>query len=252
MTAPNDFYPTLRRAIALAREAGLCDAADALESRAFAAFTTGSEALGETGLAILEFRARAGQRLPTEVARLLDACQTEIGKVWPRLRPGWQGVRCCADWRGGGSADGRQGPKRRRCRNRWSTCASERGRAAADEAAVRGGTDPRGVQRYPAGRPGGSVGFDQGLKRRRVGAACQSDVGIEWPGRVVPAGQRPGVQRRVQTVQVGCANAASVMPRTPNTRVRCGAIRLACGSCAARPASMRARIASGQSGKAIT
>ena len=43
MTAANDFYPTLRRAIALAREAGLADAADALESCAFAAFTTGSE-----------------------------------------------------------------------------------------------------------------------------------------------------------------------------------------------------------------
>ncbi|MFO1280616.1 MAG: hypothetical protein U1F04_13780 [Burkholderiaceae bacterium] len=92
MNAPNDFYPTLRRAIALAREAGLRDEADALASRAFVAFTTGSEALGETGLAILEFRARAGLRLPDEVARLLDDCQTEIGKVWPRLRPGWQGA----------------------------------------------------------------------------------------------------------------------------------------------------------------
>lgn len=92
MNTPNDFYPTLRRAIALAREAGLGDEADALASRAFVAFTTGSEALGETGLAILEFRARAGPRLPDEVARLLDACQTEIGKVWPRLRPGWQGA----------------------------------------------------------------------------------------------------------------------------------------------------------------
>ena len=92
MTAPNDFYPTLRRAIALAREAGLADAADALESRAFAAFTTGSEAAGETGLAILAFRAQTGSRLPPEVSRLLDLCQVEIGKVWPRLRPGWRGA----------------------------------------------------------------------------------------------------------------------------------------------------------------
>jgi hypothetical protein len=92
MTATNDFYPTLRRAIALAREAGLADAADALESRAFAAFTTGSEAAGETGLAILAFRAQTGSRLPPEAARLLDACQTEIAKVWPRLRPGWRGA----------------------------------------------------------------------------------------------------------------------------------------------------------------
>jgi hypothetical protein len=92
MTAPNDYYPTLRRAVALAREAGLCDAADELESRAFAVFTTGSEAAGETGLAILAFRAQTGSRLPPEAARLLDACQTEIAKVWPRLRPGWRGA----------------------------------------------------------------------------------------------------------------------------------------------------------------
>ena len=92
LTAPNDYYPTLRRAVALAREAGLCDAADELESRAFAVFTTGSEAAGETGLAILAFRAQTGSRLPPEAARLLDACQTEIAKVWPRLRPGWRGA----------------------------------------------------------------------------------------------------------------------------------------------------------------
>ena len=92
MTAPNDYYPTLRRAVALAREAGLCDAADELESRAFAVFTTGSEAAGETGLAILAFRAQTGSRLPPEAARLLDACQTEIARVWPRLRPGWRGA----------------------------------------------------------------------------------------------------------------------------------------------------------------
>jgi hypothetical protein len=92
MTAANDYYPTLRRAVALAREAGLCDAADELESRAFAACTTGSEAAGETGLAILAFRAQTGSRLPPEVSRLLDLCQVEIGKVWPRLRPGWRGA----------------------------------------------------------------------------------------------------------------------------------------------------------------
>jgi hypothetical protein len=92
MTAANDFYPTLRRAIALAREAGLADAADALESRAFAAFTTGSEAAGETGLAILAFRAQTGSRLPPEACRACwMLCQVEIGKVWPRLRPGWRG-----------------------------------------------------------------------------------------------------------------------------------------------------------------
>mgnify|MGYP000923756070 FL=1 len=92
MSAPGDFYPTLRRALALAREAGLADAADALESRAFAAVTTGSEAAAEAGLAILVFRAQAGKRLPPEVSRLLDLCQVEVGKVWPRMRPGWRGA----------------------------------------------------------------------------------------------------------------------------------------------------------------
>lgn len=100
MNTPNDFYPALRRAIALAREADLGEEADALASRAFMAFTTGSEAAGETGLAILEFRARAGPRLPVEVARLLDHCQAEIGLIWPRLRPGWRGAlrRWLARW----------------------------------------------------------------------------------------------------------------------------------------------------------
>jgi hypothetical protein len=95
MTATNDFYPTLRRAIALAREAGLADAADALESRAFAAFTTGSEAAGETGLAILAFRAQTGSRLPPEVSRLLDPARSRSprsGRACVRAGAGRCGV----------------------------------------------------------------------------------------------------------------------------------------------------------------
>jgi hypothetical protein len=83
-----DFGPALRQAIKLAREAGLTESATELEERAFAAYTTSSEWLGEVGEAILQFRAREGKRVPTDVAELLDQCLTEVGKVWPRYGPG--------------------------------------------------------------------------------------------------------------------------------------------------------------------
>ena len=53
-----DVSPALRQAIRLAREAGLNESATELETRAFAAYTTSSEWLGEVGEAILEFRSR--------------------------------------------------------------------------------------------------------------------------------------------------------------------------------------------------
>jgi len=92
MSATNDFYSLLREALALAREAGLGQEADALEARAFSAFTTGSEAAAEIGMAILAFRTEVGRRLPPQAALRLDACQAELGKIWPRLRPGWRGA----------------------------------------------------------------------------------------------------------------------------------------------------------------
>ena len=79
-----DFSPALRQAIKLAREAGLTESAAELEERAFAAYTTSSEWLGEVGEAILQFRAREGKGVPTEVAKLLDQCLREVGKVWPK------------------------------------------------------------------------------------------------------------------------------------------------------------------------
>jgi len=80
---PTEMRP-LRQAIELAREAGLAESAAELEKRAFAAYTTSSEWLGEVGEAILQFRAREGKRVPADVAQLLDQCLTEVGKVWPR------------------------------------------------------------------------------------------------------------------------------------------------------------------------
>jgi hypothetical protein len=83
-----DFSPALREAIRLAREAGLTESATELEERAFAIYATSSELLGEVGEAIQEFRGREGRRVPAKVAELLDQCLTEVGKVWPKYRPG--------------------------------------------------------------------------------------------------------------------------------------------------------------------
>jgi hypothetical protein len=87
-----EFSPSLRHAIRLAREAGLTESAAELEERAFAAYTTSSEWLGEVGEAILQFRAREGRRVPAEVAELLDQCLREVGKVWPKYGPELEGV----------------------------------------------------------------------------------------------------------------------------------------------------------------
>jgi hypothetical protein len=75
-----DFSPALRQAIKLAREAGLTESATELEARAFAAYTTSSEWLGEVGEAILQFRAREGKRVPADVAKLLDQCLAARGE----------------------------------------------------------------------------------------------------------------------------------------------------------------------------
>lgn len=83
-----DFSPLLRRAIMLAREAGLKASATELEERVFGAHVTASEWLGEVGEAIRQFRSREGARVPAEVARALDDCLREVGKVWPKYAPG--------------------------------------------------------------------------------------------------------------------------------------------------------------------
>jgi hypothetical protein len=96
-----DFGANLRQAIALARVAGLTESATELEKRAFAAYTTSSEWLGEVGEAILEFRSREGRRVPANVADLLDACLREVGEVWPKYRPGLLNVllhKVCRPW----------------------------------------------------------------------------------------------------------------------------------------------------------
>lgn len=80
-----DLRPMLKSAIAEARNVGLEAAASQLESRAFAAYTTSSELLGETGDAIKEFLKAGGSEVPPLAASQLNRCLKEIRKVWPRL-----------------------------------------------------------------------------------------------------------------------------------------------------------------------
>jgi hypothetical protein len=75
----------LHEAIEGARTAGLAEAADELEARTSAAFTTSSEYLGEVGLAIRQFLARERGRMPAAVERHLKDCLAEVRRVWPRL-----------------------------------------------------------------------------------------------------------------------------------------------------------------------
>ncbi len=87
-----DIGTRVRQAIRLAREAGLTGSAAELERVATAAYTTSSEFLGEVGYAILQFRLREGKRVPAEADELLDECLREVGKVWPRYKPGLIGA----------------------------------------------------------------------------------------------------------------------------------------------------------------
>jgi hypothetical protein len=87
-----DIGPRLERAIMLARQAGLTESAAELEEAASAVYTTSSEFLGEVGYAILRFRSREGKRVPAEAHELLDECLREVGKVWPRYKPGLLGA----------------------------------------------------------------------------------------------------------------------------------------------------------------
>ena len=82
-----DFHPWLREAIAEAKSSGLEREASKLEQRAFAAYTTSSELLGETGDAIREFLHSAGRSVPPTVNKKLRACLAEIGKVWSKFAP---------------------------------------------------------------------------------------------------------------------------------------------------------------------
>lgn len=80
-----DFQPLLEAAIAEAKAAGLVAAASQLEGRAFAAYATSSELLGETGAAIKAFLASEGSAVPRSVATKLNLCLMEVRKIWPSM-----------------------------------------------------------------------------------------------------------------------------------------------------------------------
>ncbi len=49
------------------------------------AWTTGSELIGELGLAILAFE-RSGPTVSSDLRRLLDSCMSFVGRVWPDIK----------------------------------------------------------------------------------------------------------------------------------------------------------------------
>jgi len=80
-----DVCELLREAIRDARAAGLGPAADELQERTSAAFTSSSEFLGEVGLAVERFLRRERGKVPADVERRLRMCLAEVRTVWPRL-----------------------------------------------------------------------------------------------------------------------------------------------------------------------
>ena len=81
----DDYYPTLKAAIAEAKAAGLNSLASKLEADAFAMYSSSSELLGEQGKAILAFLKLAGPKVPPSVSGKLEQCLIQIRKVWPQL-----------------------------------------------------------------------------------------------------------------------------------------------------------------------
>ena len=80
----------VQRLVGMARAVGFEAAASDLESAASGVYTTGSEYLGEMGLALERFRMATRGKLPKEAAGLLNECLAVVGKAWPKLKwPKW-------------------------------------------------------------------------------------------------------------------------------------------------------------------
>ena len=75
----------IRRAAAIARDAGLIDEANDLESVTWEAYTTSSEMAGAFGGAIRAFVSRTSGRMPPATAALLDEAIADIHVIWPDL-----------------------------------------------------------------------------------------------------------------------------------------------------------------------
>jgi len=79
-----DFFPVLKEAVEEARRDGFEPSASLLEDRAFAAYTTSSELLGESGLAIKEFL-KENPRLSSSIRKKFEFCLLQIRKIWPGI-----------------------------------------------------------------------------------------------------------------------------------------------------------------------
>ena len=80
MAGDRRLFPLLKAAIAEAKSAGLGAAATELEERAFAAYTTSSELMGEHQMAISEFLEAEGPAIPPHIREKLEQCLEEIRK----------------------------------------------------------------------------------------------------------------------------------------------------------------------------
>ncbi|HYT65298.1 MAG TPA: hypothetical protein VEL51_02680 [Vicinamibacterales bacterium] len=91
-----DPHANIRRAAAIAREAGLHGAAAELEASLNCAYTTSSEMVGTIGLAVRVFLEKTQGRLAPEAAQLLDECLQDVANVWPRRLGIWLVAIACA------------------------------------------------------------------------------------------------------------------------------------------------------------
>ncbi|HEX7157410.1 MAG TPA: hypothetical protein VF214_00240 [Edaphobacter sp.] len=79
-----DISPVLRRLISELQAEGLGSAAQDLQARCFAAYTTSSEWLGEVGAALERFRSANRGRYSSDSDALIDQILREVGRVWTR------------------------------------------------------------------------------------------------------------------------------------------------------------------------
>ena len=73
----------IRRVAAIAREAGLVDEANELESVTWQAYTTSSEMAGVFGGAMRAFLSHTRGQLPSAAETLIDEALAEIQEIWP-------------------------------------------------------------------------------------------------------------------------------------------------------------------------
>ena len=85
-TTPLTGYESFDELIRQLRAEGHDEAAAKLHALLHeAAWTTGSELMGELGLAILEFE-RSAPTIGSSLRRHLDACMSEVRRAWPDIQ----------------------------------------------------------------------------------------------------------------------------------------------------------------------